>query len=242
MQATTNQIAVESRGVRKAFRSGEAEIQVLRGTDFSARFGEMTFLAGPSGCGKTTLISVLGGILAADDGAVSVLGEDLGSMRASRLPKFRLSSLGFVFQQFNLLPSLTAAENAAIPLVAQGMQTRKAEARATEFLERLGMGDQAGKMPNQLSGGQQQRVAIARALVHEPRLVICDEPTASLDANAGSAVMELLGEVGVSEERAVIIVTHDSRIFGFADRVHHMVDGTISKTETGQEAAEAGVL
>ncbi|MEL6311108.1 MAG: ATP-binding cassette domain-containing protein, partial [Pseudomonadota bacterium] len=182
------------------------------------------------------------GILAADDGAVSVLGEDLGSMRASRLPKFRLSSLGFVFQQFNLLPSLTAAENAAIPLVAQGMQTRKAEARATEFLERLGMGDQAGKMPNQLSGGQQQRVAIARALVHEPRLVICDEPTASLDANAGSAVMELLGEVGVSEERAVIIVTHDSRIFGFADRVHHMVDGTISKTETGQEAAEAGVL
>ncbi|MEL6330238.1 MAG: ABC transporter ATP-binding protein [Planctomycetota bacterium] len=242
MPDEANQIAVQGRGVLKSFRSGETKITVLRGTDFDARIGEMTFLVGPSGCGKTTLISVLGGILAAEGGAVSVLGEELAAMRRGRLPRFRLANLGFIFQQFNLLPSLSAAENAAIPLVAQGISTGKAERRAAEFLDRLGMGDQIRKMPNQLSGGQQQRVAIARALVHEPKVVICDEPTASLDASAGTAVMELLGEAAVSEERSVIVVTHDNRIFKFADRVHHMADGMIFKTESGREAAESGVL
>lgn len=234
--------AVQCSGVEKSFQAGESNIRVLRGADFWAREGEMTFLVGPSGCGKTTLISILGAILSSDGGDISVLGEDLRAMSRGRFAQFRLQNLGFIFQQFNLIPSLSARENASLPLVAKGMSTSKAEARASELLAQLGLGAETHKMPTQLSGGQQQRVAIARALVHEPRLVICDEPTASLDASSGQTVMSLLQDIALSEGRAVLIVTHDSRIFRFADVVHHMSDGRISKTETGEQAAESGVL
>jgi len=236
------ELAVRCTGVEKSFRAGESKIHVLRETDFWARSGEMTFLVGPSGCGKTTLISVFGAILSCEGGTVEVLGQDLRRTRRGRLAGFRLANLGFIFQQFNLIPSLSAAENASLPLVARGVATSKAERRAAEMLERLGLKDQSRKMPAQLSGGQQQRVAIARALVHDPKLLICDEPTASLDAASGKTVMELLKDVALEEGRAVVVVTHDSRIFGFADVVHHMADGQIFKTETGAQAAEAGVL
>lgn len=234
-RAAAPTLAVRCTGIEKSFRAGETRIKVLRGTDFSAEAGKMTFLVGPSGCGKTTLISVIGAILSCEAGELEVLGHDLRSMRSARLADFRLSRLGFIFQQFNLLPALNAEENAALPLVAQGESTSKAEKRARALLERLGLDGQTRKMPSQLSGGQQQRVAIARALVHEPSLLICDEPTASLDAASGHTVMELLRDVALSGDRSVIVVTHDSRIFEFADRINHMADGRITRTEAPAE-------
>ncbi|MEL6498132.1 MAG: ABC transporter ATP-binding protein [Planctomycetota bacterium] len=237
-QATQPTLAVSCSGIEKSFAAGEQRIRVLRGTDFTAETGKMNFLVGPSGCGKTTLISVIGAILRCEAGNLTVLGEDLRTMRRGKLANFRLNNLGFIFQQFNLLPALNAEENASLPLVAQGLSTSKAERRARELLERLGLDGQTKKMPNQLSGGQQQRVAIARALVHEPRLLICDEPTASLDAAAGHTVMELLRDVALEGDRSVIVVTHDNRIFEFADRISHMADGQITqhdREQTGEQ-------
>lgn len=233
----TAELAVCCRNVEKSFRAGENTIRVLRGTNFDVPTGSMTFLVGPSGCGKTTLISVLGAILSCEDGAVDVLGHDLRHMNNRKLADFRLNNLGFIFQQFNLLPALNAEENAAIPLVARGSSTRSAEKTARALLERLGLAEHAKKMPAQLSGGQQQRVAIARALVHEPKLLICDEPTASLDAASGHTVMELLRDVALAGDRTVIVVTHDSRIFDFADHISHMADGVISRTESNPKPA-----
>lgn len=224
-------VAVRCTGVEKSFGSGQTKVRVLRGTDFVAETGKMNYLVGPSGCGKTTLISVIGAILSSEAGEVDVLGHDLRSMSNGKLADFRLNNLGFIFQQFNLLPALSAEENASLPLVAQGVGTKKAERRARELLERLGLEGQTRKMPKQLSGGQQQRVAIARALVHEPSLLICDEPTASLDAASGHKVMELLRDVALAGDRSVIVVTHDNRIFEFADRISHMADGVIERTD-----------
>jgi putative ABC transport system ATP-binding protein len=233
-------LAVRCVGVEKSFAVGETAIHVLRGTDFVARAGEMTFLVGPSGCGKTTLISIIGAILSADAGTIEVLGTDIRRLRGGRLADFRLANLGFIFQQFNLLPALSATENASLPLVAAGRSTRASERAAAALLDRLGLGAHLHKMPAQLSGGQQQRVAIARAIVHGPKLVICDEPTASLDAESGRTAMELLREVALAAERGVIIVTHDTRIFGFADVIHTMSDGVIEQV-VGRSAATGDV-
>ncbi|MEM7754162.1 MAG: ABC transporter ATP-binding protein [Planctomycetota bacterium] len=234
---TANALAVRCVGIEKSFQAGESKIRVLRGTDFVAESGKMNFLVGPSGCGKTTLISVIGAILSCDEGVLEVLGQDLRKLRGGKLAQFRLNNLGFIFQQFNLLPALNAEENASLPLVAQGESNRKAERVARDLLERLGLEGQTKKMPTQLSGGQQQRVAIARSLVHQPKLLICDEPTASLDAASGHTVMELLRDVALEEGRAVIIVTHDNRIYEFADRISHMDDGQITHTERGRHEA-----
>lgn len=224
--------AVRCRGIVKEFGSGQTRIRVLRGIDLDVRLGETTFLVGPSGCGKTTLISVIAGLLKPNEGSLEVMGRDLIAMRSGRLVDFRANNLGFIFQQFNLLPALNAAENAAVPLIVQGFGFRKAVRAAEALLDRLEMGKHKHKYPNQLSGGQQQRIAIARALVHEPRLVICDEPTASLDAETGHAVMELLRELASASDRAVIVVTHDNRIYPFADRIVSMTDGQIVSSDT----------
>jgi putative ABC transport system ATP-binding protein len=224
-------MAIEAHGVTRGFGVGGARVQVLKGVEFQAAYDEVTFLVGPSGCGKTTFISILGGILAADGGTVEVLGQRIDKLSQAQLADFRLSSVGFIFQQFNLIPALTVLENAAVPLIARGVGERAARARTAEMLERLGIADQMRKMPAQLSGGQQQRVAIARALVHEPRLVICDEPTASLDGPTGLAVVELMRSVARRRDRALVIVTHDDRIYHFADRIVHMTDGLISHVE-----------
>jgi putative ABC transport system ATP-binding protein len=182
---------------------------------------------GPSGCGKTTLISIIAGLLSATEGYVRILDQEITKMRRSRVVRFRADHLGFIFQQFNLLPSLTAVENAAVSLVVQGVTLATAKRQASVLLDRLGMESNKLKYPNQLSGGQQQRVAIARALVHNPKIVISDEPTASLDAETGHEVMELLGQVASGADRAVIVVTHDNRIFPFADYIATMSDGRI---------------
>ena len=232
MKATTpSPNADRCRGVQKHFGEGDARIHVLRGVDFQARQGQLTFLVGPSGCGKTTLISVIAGLLDSTDGDVELFGQKTAALPPQEQILFRRRNLGFVFQQYNLLPALTAAENAAVPLLAAGMKRDQAVDRAKSLLVTLGLENRVNAMPNKLSGGQQQRVALARALVHEPRLIVCDEPTAALDHATGEAVMELLANSAVHPDRAVIVVTHDNRVFHFADAVAHMDDGRITHTE-----------
>lgn len=221
------EFAVECKGVIKDFGTGSVRQRVLHGIDWQVPIGATTFLVGPSGCGKTTLISIIAGLLSATEGYVRILDQEITKMRRSRVVRFRADHLGFIFQQFNLLPSLTAVENAAVSLVVQGVTLATAKRQASVLLDRLGMESNKLKYPNQLSGGQQQRVAIARALVHNPKIVISDEPTASLDAETGHEVMELLGQVASGADRAVIVVTHDNRIFPFADYIATMSDGRI---------------
>ena len=221
-------VAIRTQGVTKSFPVGDGEIEVLHGIDAEIKSGELTYLVGESGSGKTTLISIIAGILYPTKGSVEVFGTDIYSLSDNDLVRFRLNTIGFIFQQYNLLPTLTSAENASVPLVAAGMGRTEAVERGRAMLEKLNVGDQADKLPRALSGGQQQRVAIARALVHEPRLIVCDEPTAALDAKSGRRVMDLLREVALSPDRAVIIVTHDNRIFDLADRILGMEDGRIT--------------
>jgi putative ABC transport system ATP-binding protein len=232
--------AVVCRDVTKAFGQGDTRTLALRGVDLEVWPGEMTLLVGPSGCGKTTLISIIAGLLWPTDGAVEVLGQDLVGMPGSRLARFRQENIGFVFQQYNLLPALTAAENAAVPLLIAGLPRARAVARATEVLETVGLSGRAGSLPSQLSGGQQQRVAIARALVHQPRLLVCDEPTAALDARSGQTVMELLRRVAVQPDRTVIVVTHDSRVMRFGDRIIHLGDGRVERVEVPAREGRGG--
>jgi putative ABC transport system ATP-binding protein len=232
-------LAVYCSGVRKHFGDGDTRVDALRGVDFSARLGELTLLVGPSGCGKTTLISVVAGLLDRTAGDMTVLGRDMDRFSRRERVLFRRANIGFVFQQYNLLPSLTAAENVSVPLLAAGMPRKAAVERASALLAQLGLGARAGAYPATLSGGQQQRVAIARALVHQPRLIVCDEPTAALDHASGEAVMDLLASHAVRPDRAVIVVTHDSRVFHYAHSIAHMNDGTISHTTRADEAAAA---
>jgi putative ABC transport system ATP-binding protein len=227
MNGDNTKPSIICRDVVKTYGSGNAEVHALRGVDLDVYPGEITMLVGPSGCGKTTLLSVVAGILRPTSGRVSALGTDLTKLNSWRRTAFRRENVGFVFQQFNLLPSLTAAENAAVPLVIQGYSKRAALARANELLIKMGMGQRLHNLPGQLSGGQQQRVAIARALVHQPHLLVCDEPTSALDAKTGHTILELLRSIAIEGDRAVIIVTHDSRIFEFSDTLARMDDGHI---------------
>ena len=220
-------ITARATAVVMEFDGGSGPVRVLHGASLAVPAGGVTLLVGPSGCGKTTLLSVLSGTLVATAGEVEVMGEKLSSLDDSERVRLRRRRIGFIFQQYNLLPSLTVAENAAVPLVTAGMRLAAASRRAVPILERLGLAGLMDRLPRQLSGGQQQRVAIARALVHEPSLVVCDEPTAALDAKSGRTVMELLRSVAAAPDRAVLVVTHDSRIHGFADRIVEMEDGRV---------------
>jgi putative ABC transport system ATP-binding protein len=220
-----NAIAIQN--LNKDFPVGDDMIRILYDITADVWLGQLTMLVGPSGCGKTTLISIVSGILSSTSGKIDVLGEYLTDMKDTQKVLFRRQNIGFIFQQYNLLPALTAAENAAIPLLAAGISNADAITRAREILDDIGMTGQTEKLPRQLSGGQQQRVAIARALVHDPKLIICDEPTAALDGKTGQSVMEILRKIANDPNRAVLIVTHDSRIYKFADRILEMSDGRI---------------
>ena len=232
---STNTAAVRVRNLRKDFGQGPTRVEVLRGVNFDAFQGQLTFLVGPSGCGKTTLISVIAGLLDSSGGEVELFNKNIEKFSGTERILFRRKNLGFVYQQYNLLPALTAAENAAVPLLAAGIRRRQAVDLAKSVLQKLGMGKRLEALPNKLSGGEQQRVALARALVHEPRLILCDEPTAALDHATGESVMQLLAENAVHPDRAVIVVTHDTRVFHHADAIAHMDDGRIVKTELRDE-------
>jgi putative ABC transport system ATP-binding protein len=232
-------IAVECAGVEKEFDDGQTSNRVLKGIDLTVPTGELTLLVGPSGCGKTTLISVLAALLDPTAGEVRILGEDLVRMKDATRVAFRRQHIGFVFQQHNLLPALSAVENAAVPLIIQHVPRARALECAAESLTTLGLGDRLDALPSQLSGGQQQRVAFARALVHDPKFLVCDEPTSALDADAGQLVMKLLSDAVVRPGRAVIVVTHDSRVFRFGDRVVHMADGRITRADGDNRESSA---
>lgn len=229
--STGQPAAVRARGVVKSFGTGETKVMVLRGIDLDIYLGEMLLLVGESGGGKTTLLSAIAGILNVDEGDIDVLGVPLSELPERRRTTFRGQTMGFIYQQFNLLPALTAAENVAIPLLIQELPRSEALRRARTMLARVGLGDRTEFLPRNLSGGQQQRVAIARALVNEPRLLICDEPTAALDGSNGQKIMELLREVGRAPDRCVVVVTHDSRIFRYGDRMARLTDGRIVSIE-----------
>ena len=223
--------ALIARGVKKGFGSGATRVEVLRGVDLDAYAGEILLLVGPSGCGKTTLLCLLAGLLDTDAGSISVFGNAIDQFGAGAKTGFRKANVGFIFQQFNLIPTLTAAENAAVPLLVKGVALREAIASASEMLGRVGLGHRVSASPATLSGGEQQRVAIARALVSAPRLLICDEPTAALDGDTGQKVMESLRATSLDSKRCVIVVTHDNRIFKYGDRIAHMLDGRITSVE-----------
>ena len=233
-------LAVRCQNVVKIYDTGDQKVTALNGVNLEIALGELMMLVGPSGCGKTTLISVIAGILDQDTGSCVVFGEDLLNMSNRNKLSFRARNIGFVFQAFNLLPSLSAAENVSVPLIINGMKRVKAERQAIDVLEQVGLGARVTALPSELSGGQQQRVAIARALIHSPRLIVCDEPTSSLDHETGRNVMTLLKEVAVHKDRALVIVTHDDRIFEFADRIAKMDDGHIVEVKgAGVQASPA---
>ncbi|MEO7794477.1 MAG: ABC transporter ATP-binding protein [Thermoanaerobaculia bacterium] len=225
--------AVSCCRLTKSYGTGDTQVAALRGVDLEVRRGEILILSGPSGCGKTTLISIVAGILEQDSGDCVVLGQDLRGFSASQRASFRGAAIGFVFQSFNLLPALTTAENVAVPLLIRGVPRKLAGERARAALEVVGLGRRATALPGELSGGQQQRVAIARALVHEPQLVLCDEPTSNLDHATGREMMEILRASVRRPDRALIVVTHDARILSFADRVARMDDGRIVEVFAG---------
>ncbi len=237
----TREVAIACRGIVKDFGSGETKIRALHGIDVDVYSSELTLLVGPSGCGKTTLISIIAGLLNPTEGDLDLFGQAQSQLRGRQLVEFRAQSVGFVFQQYNLLPALTATENVAVPLLIQGWKRPRAIKAAREALDMVDLGARANQLPNQLSGGQQQRVAIARALVHQPRLLVCDEPTAALDAVSGQRVMELLKKVAVQAGRAVIVVTHDDRVFRYGDRIIAMADGrVVSATSDDSELRTVG--
>ncbi|MCI0652074.1 MAG: ABC transporter ATP-binding protein [Planctomycetes bacterium] len=230
-------LAIRCRSVTKAYGTGYARVTALRGVDLDVKCGELLLLVGPSGCGKTTLISVIAGILDRDGGECRVFGSDFQELPAGERTRARGRQVGFVFQAFNLLPTLNAAENVAVPLLIAGVARRQALARARDALAQVGLAERASALPAQLSGGQQQRVAIARSLVHEPRLIVCDEPTSSLDHANGEKVMEIMRAHALGPERALVIVTHDARIFHYADRIAEMDDGRITNVKNPPAAA-----
>lgn len=240
MSTSTESAAVTCRDVIKDYGEGESRIRSLRGLTVDIRAGELTLLVGPSGCGKTTFISILAGTLNATGGTVDVLGHRLGTLSKTALSDFRARNVGSVFQQFNLLPALTAVENVAVPLVIRGQSKPDAVRRAAAVLTAVGLGDRLQSLPTKLSGGQQQRVAIARALVHEPRLLVCDEPTSAVDARTGQIVMTLIRQLARSPDRVTVVVTHDARVFRFADRIITLEDGRVAGDE--RVSPESAVL
>ena len=230
-----HQPAVICRDVIKTYGKGEIAVHALKGVSLEARFGELLMIVGPSGCGKTTLLSVICGTLRADSGTIELFGKTISSMPDRELTAFRARNVGFIFQQFNLVPTLTARENVSIPRLLTGASYAAAQKDAGAMLAQVGLAGREESFPSQMSGGQQQRVAISRAMVHQPRLVICDEPTASLDAAAGQRALDLLRESARHPDRCVIVVTHDSRIFHYADRIVEMDDGLVTASQTASD-------
>ncbi len=222
-------LSVVTKNLHKSFSDGSTKTHVLKGIHLECRPAEMLMIVGPSGCGKTTLLSCIAGTLEIDEGEVRLLGQNITAMSEEALISFRRAHLGFIFQQFNLIPTLNLTENVSIPLILNGYEEEEAEEISSRMLSSVGLGEKLKQRPSQLSGGQQQRVAIARALVHKPELVICDEPTSSLDGKTGHSIVALLKEIAQNSHRSVILVTHDSRIFHFADRIVEMDDGRIKQ-------------
>jgi putative ABC transport system ATP-binding protein len=232
----TNSVAVEAQGVTKWFGAGDTKTFAVRDVSFSARFHEMLYIVGPSGSGKTTLLSIISGILRPDAGHVLVEETDVWGLRENALADFRLNRIGFVFQDFHLFPNLTVVENVAIPLVLKRLNWEESMKEAARYVDVVGLSKRATLNPSRLSGGEQQRVAIARALASGPDLMIFDEPTASLDGDTGKRIVEFVKREVLNEHRCIVVVTHDDRIYEFADRILHMEDGKLLAGKGGADA------
>ena len=230
--------AICVRGVSKTYAQGAAAVRALTGVDLDIQRGELTLLMGPSGSGKTTLLSIMGCMLRPTEGRVSILGEDVTGLGEHRLPRVRRDGIGFVFQSFNLFPTLTAVDNVGLAFDLRGLSRRQARRRATEILEQLGLGDKLDTFPADLSGGQKQRVAIGRAMACEPWVILADEPTAALDTRSGHVVMTLLKGLARERGRAIVIVTHDARLLEYADRIVQLEDGTVMSDSLSARGVE----
>ncbi len=226
---------LEVAGVTKWFGEGPARTPALRDISFRVEHNEMLYIVGPSGSGKTTLLSVISGILRPNSGTVRVEGKDIWALSADALADFRLNTLGFVFQDYHLFPRLTTLENVAVPLILRRIPWERCLQKAAEVLKIVELADKGALTPQRLSGGEQQRVAIARAIVAEPDLLILDEPTASLDGDTGKRIVSFVRNEVLNERRAIIVVTHDDRIYPYASRIMQMEDGRITQLpESGQ--------
>lgn len=219
--------AIKLTDIQKSFGVGSIRTQVLFDINQDFKTGELTMIVGPSGCGKTTMISIIGGILEPDSGSIEVFGDRIDQMSDNTKTEFRKNNIGFIFQQHNLIPTLTIKENISIPMLINKLPAVEVENRVMNLLKIVNLETHADYFPRNLSGGQQQRVAIARSLVMNPRLVICDEPTASLDGQTGRNIVGMLKDIALQEDKAVIVVTHDSRIFKYSDRMIKLEDGRI---------------
>lgn len=224
---------ISTKNVSKTFGSGRTAVTAIRDVSLEVNSGEVILIMGPSGSGKTTLLSMIGTLLTPSEGEITVGGQSVVGMSSTQLADLRLMQLGFIFQSSNLLAALSAEQNVAVPLIADGMNKKKAGARSQQLLERFHLGKRLGNLPSQLSGGEKQRVAIARALANDPKVILADEPTASLDSQTGREVMQLLCDVACKEGRAVIIVSHDPRLVEIANRVITIEDGKLVKEDRG---------
>lgn len=227
------ELAMRATELVKWFGEGDAKTVAVRGVSFDAFFGEMLYIEGPSGSGKTTLLSLISGILRPNSGTVLVEDKDIWNMTSDQIADFRLNKVGFVFQDYHLFPRLTTVENVAIPLILKRLDWNKSMNEAMEYLEIVGIKDRAYLPPVKLSGGEQQRVAIARAIASRPDILIFDEPTASLDGDTGRRIVDFVKKNILNDKRCIVIVTHDSRIFEYADRIMKMEDGRITGVEKG---------
>jgi putative ABC transport system ATP-binding protein len=227
-------LAVKADELVKWFGESEARTYAVQGVSLEAFFGEMLYIEGPSGSGKTTLLSLISGILRPNFGSVIVEDKDIWNMTSDQIADFRLNKVGFVFQDYHLFPRLTTVENVAIPLILKRRDWNESINEAMEYLDIVGIKDRAQLPPVKLSGGEQQRVAIARAIASSPDILIFDEPTASLDGDTGRRIVEFVKDNILNGNRCIIIVTHDSRIFEYADRIMKMEDGRITEIEKGE--------
>jgi putative ABC transport system ATP-binding protein len=219
---------VQTENLTRIYGSGETEVRALDGVSLHVNTGEFVAVMGPSGCGKSTLLHMIGGLDQPTSGSIKIEGQDLSELDDDALTDLRREHIGFIFQFFNLIPTLTALDNTALPLVLGGMDAGEAQNKALEWLEKLEVADRSTHRPEELSGGQRQRVAIARSLVTDPTLILADEPTGNLDSKAANDFAALLRDIVDRWERSILLVTHDPRISEFADRIIHMSDGEIS--------------
>ena len=224
-------VTIRCTSLTKTFGTGSTAVTTLRNINLTTYQGELIMLMGPSGSGKTTLISIIGGILNQTSGECIVLGKAINSMPEREKTAFRGKNIGFMFQNFNLIPTLTVIENTAIPLLLNGVERNAAFEQAAKLLLSLDLDKQRYRKPQYLSGGEQQRVAIARACIHQPKIILCDEPTSFLDHERGKQIMELLKKITKETNCTMIVVTHDPRILSFADRIVTIEDGAIQNSE-----------
>jgi putative ABC transport system ATP-binding protein len=226
--------AISVRALTKTYSEGSAGVHALRGIDLDVDAGEIVLLMGPSGSGKTTLLSIMGCILTASSGTVRIAGTEVTALGERELPRVRLAHIGFVFQGFNLFPTLSATENVELMLELKGIRGPSAKSRSRELLTQVGLADKYDSFPSDLSGGQKQRVAIARALAGDPGIILADEPTAALDTQTGRKVIEMMRGLAHQRGRAVVIVTHDARLADFADRKIRLEDGLVVPSDPAE--------